>query len=327
MGVRFSQNVGGIVQHKNSKLAFVFPGQGSQSLGMLSEIAETHAEVKQTFDHASSVLGRDLWALTIDGPAESLNQTQNTQPLLLAAGYAMWRVWQKESDQLPAWMAGHSLGEYTALTCAGSFEFEDAIAVVEKRALFMQEAVPAGEGAMAAILGLEVDQLIGICADSAQNEIVSAVNFNAPGQVVIAGNTSAVNRAVEAAKEAGAKRALPLPVSVPSHCALMQPASERLAEVLDGINIKSPTIPVIHNVDVAQHSDASDIRRCLVQQLHSPVRWIETVEKLYADGIETVVECGPGKVLCGLNKRIAKSLNCLPLNDPASLEKLQESLK
>lgn len=309
-----------------SNLGFVFPGQGSQSLGMLAEIASAHPEVQQTFDQASDVLGRNLWTLASDGPAEELNQTQNTQPLLLAAGVAMWRVWCKSTDTRPSIMAGHSLGEYTALTCAEAIDFESAIRVVEKRAQFMQEAVPAGEGAMAAILGLEVAQLDEICEAVAQGQVVSAVNYNAPGQVVIAGQVSAVGRAVEAAKEAGAKRAMPLPISVPSHCALMQPASERLADELNHIDIQTPKITVLHNVDVSSHDDADSIRRQLIKQLYSPVRWIETIEAFNQTGTDTVVECGPGKVLCGLNKRIVKSLNCLPLNDPGSLEKVLECL-
>ena len=314
------------MQEQRSNLAFVFPGQGSQAVGMLAEIAESHPEVQQTFAQASEILGRDLWQMTVEGPAEILGQTQNTQPLVLTAGYAMWRVWCKTSDIRPALMAGHSLGEYTALTCAGALAFEDAVAIVEKRALYMQEAVPAGEGAMAAILGLDGEQLNTICADAAQQEVVSPVNYNAPGQIVIAGNASAVGRAIEAAKAAGAKRAMPLPVSVPSHCALMLPASERLAESLANVSLQAPAIPVIQNVDVTSHSQVDDIKARLVEQLHQPVRWIETVEKLHASGVENVVECGPGKVLCGLNKRIVKALQCSPLNDPASLSKLQETL-
>ncbi|HMB58500.1 MAG TPA: ACP S-malonyltransferase [Xanthomonadales bacterium] len=314
------------MQEQRSNLAFVFPGQGSQAVGMLAEIADSHPEVQQTFAQASEILGRDLWQMTVEGPAEILGQTQNTQPLVLTAGYAMWRVWCKTSDIRPALMAGHSLGEYTALTCAGALAFEDAVAIVEKRALYMQEAVPAGEGAMAAILGLDGEQLNTICADAAQQEVVSPVNYNAPGQIVIAGNASAVGRAIEAAKAAGAKRAMPLPVSVPSHCALMLPASERLAESLANVSLQAPAIPVIQNVDVTSHSQVDDIKARLVEQLHQPVRWIETVEKLHASGVENVVECGPGKVLCGLNKRIVKALQCSPLNDPASLSKLQETL-
>lgn len=314
------------MNNTHSNLAFVFPGQGSQALGMLSEIAREHSEIQQTFSEASDVLGRDLWTLAMDGPVEQLNQTQNTQPLLLTAGVAMWQVWQKVAGIQPAFMAGHSLGEYTALACAGSIAFADAVALVEKRATFMQEAVPAGQGAMAAILGLEISDLDQICAQVANGEVVAAVNYNAPGQVVIAGQASAVERAIAAASEAGAKRAMPLPVSVPSHCALMKPASERLAQALAEIEVAAPKIPVIHNADVASHADSEAIKQCLVEQLYRPVRWIETVELMHQQGVESIVECGPGKVLCGLNKRIVKSLNCLPLNDPASLEKTQETL-
>lgn len=310
----------------SNKIAIVFPGQGSQSVGMLGDLSTTYSQIQETFEEASQALGRDLWALAQNGPAEELNQTQNTQPLILTASVAMWRVLQSKVDVIPTFMAGHSLGEYTALVCAGSLDFVDAVKLVEQRAMFMQQAVPEGEGAMAAILGLEVSDLIEICEQAANGEVVSAVNFNAPGQVVIAGNTEAVNRAIDLAKEHGAKRALPLPVSVPSHCALMQPAAENLLTVMAGVEFSSPQIPVLHNTDVTQHSDSSDIKQALMKQLHTPVRWVETVETLANSGVDTLIECGPGKVLTGLNKRIDKSLELYSLGDERSFNKTIEAL-
>ncbi|MFU8838262.1 MAG: ACP S-malonyltransferase [Thiohalomonadaceae bacterium] len=301
-------------------LAFVFPGQGSQSVGMLAELAASEALVQQTFAEASEVLSYDLWQKVSEGPVEDLNQTHITQPAMLAAGIAVWRVWQQRAGSTPALMAGHSLGEYTALVAAGALGFADGIRLVEARGKLMQQAVPAGSGAMAAILGLDDAQVIAVCEQAAQGEIVSAVNFNAIGQVVIAGQTAAVARAIELAKEAGAKRAMPLPVSVPSHCALMQPAAAELATLLDGITITTPSIPVINNADVQQQSDAASIRDALVRQLYSPVRWVETVQNMHGAGVDTLVECGPGKVLVGLNKRIVKEMKALAIVDPASLD-------
>jgi len=307
-------------------VAFVFPGQGSQAVGMLGDLSNAHSEIKETFDEGSEVLGRDLWALAQNGPAEQLNQTQNTQPLVLTASVAMWRVWQSQSAITPAYMAGHSLGEYSALVCAGSLSFANAVKLVEQRASYMQQAVPEGEGAMAAVLGLEVEALIDICAQAAQNEVVSAVNFNAPGQVVIAGNATAVNRAIEAAKKAGAKRALSLPVSVPSHCALMLPAAEKLATAMSDIEFLTPSTTVIHNTDVKEHSDAQGIREALGKQLYTPVRWVETVESLVDLNVLTIVECGPNKVLTGLNKRIDKTLGLYSFGNEASFNKTLEEL-
>ena len=304
-----------------STLAIVFPGQGSQSVGMLSELAAAYPVVTETFAEATAVLGEDLGALVSEGPEERLNQTDITQPAMLAAGVAVWRVWQETGGREPAYLAGHSLGEYTALVCAGSLSFEDAVSLVAERGRFMQEAVPAGEGAMAAILGLDDDAVRQVCADAARGEVVEAVNFNAPGQVVIAGARSAVERAVTAAKDAGAKRAMPLPVSVPSHCALMRPASERLARRLETLEVKAPRIPVVHNVDVSLAGDAAGIRERLVAQLHNPVRWVETVQFMAGAGVGTLVECGPGKVLAGLTRRIDRELQGLAVQDPASLEK------
>lgn len=308
------------------KIAIVFPGQGSQSLGMLGDLAEIYPQIQATFQEASNTLGRDLWSLAQEGPTEEINQTKNTQPLILTASVAMWRVFQSTLEISPESMAGHSLGEYTALVCAGSLDFIDAVKLVEQRAIFMQQAVPEGEGAMAAVLGLSVAELTSICDHASQGDIVSAVNFNAPGQVVIAGNTAAVNRAIELAKEQGAKRALPLPVSVPSHCALMMPAAEKLLETMADVSFSSPIIPVLHNTDVALHNDATEIKKALSKQLHTPVRWVETVEALVSSGVDTVIECGPGKVLSGLNKRIEKSLALYSLGDERSFNKTLEEL-
>ncbi|HEC73629.1 MAG TPA: [acyl-carrier-protein] S-malonyltransferase [Methylophaga aminisulfidivorans] len=308
------------------KSAFVFPGQGSQSIGMLAELASHHPIVEETFKQASDVLGYDLWQLTQNGPESDLNQTDKTQPIMLAAGIAVWRVWQSQSNITPAFLAGHSLGEYTALVAAEAIDFNDAIALVELRGKFMQQAVPAGEGAMAAILGLDDAKVLDICRAASSAGVVEAVNFNSPGQVVIAGTTIAVNSAISLATESGAKRALLLPVSVPSHCALMKPAAEQLAERLEKINIQLPSIPVIHNANVNTASDVVELKSLLAQQLFSPVRWVETIELLSNKGVETLVECGPGKVLAGLNKRIVKSMSAQPVFDTTSLEKAQQLL-
>ena len=300
------------------KLAFVFPGQGSQSVGMMQGWGE-RAEVRATFTEASDALGQDLWAMVADGPAELLNQTVNTQPAMLAADVAVWRVWQAAGGATPALLAGHSLGEYAALVAAGALNFADAIKLVRFRAEAMQAAVPEGVGAMAAILGLDDDAVRAVCSEAAAGEVVEAVNLNSPGQVVIAGNKAAVERAMVLAKEKGAKRALPLPVSVPSHSSLMLPAAEKLLAHLQTVAIITPTIPVLHNTDVQSHAGTEAIRVALARQLHTPVRWVETVQALKAAGIERVVECGPGKVLAGLNKRIDDSLPAVALVDEASL--------
>ncbi|GEM79928.1 ACP S-malonyltransferase [Vibrio superstes] len=303
-----------------SKFAIVFPGQGSQSLGMLAELGEQFDIVKQTFAEASEVLGYDLWTLIQDGPVEDLNQTHRTQPALLASSVAVWRVWNEQGLATPELLAGHSLGEYSALVCAGVMDFKEAIKLVELRGQLMQEAVPAGTGAMYAIIGLADDAIAKACEDAAQGEVVSPVNFNSPGQVVIAGNKAAVERAGALCKEAGAKRALPLPVSVPSHCALMKPAADRLAEALKDIEFNAPTLPVINNVDVAAETDPAKIKDALVRQLYCPVRWTEGVQKMHEQGVEKLLELGPGKVLTGLTKRIVKSLTAAAVNDSASLE-------
>lgn len=307
-------------------LAYVFPGQGSQSVGMLADLAAAHPVVGETFAEASDVLGYDLWQLTQDGPEAQLNQTDRTQPAMLAAGVAVWRVLAQATDKRPAMLAGHSLGEYSALVCAGVLEFSAAVKLVESRARFMQEAVPAGAGAMAAILGLDDDAVREVCRQAAEGEVVEPVNFNAPGQVVIAGGAAAVERAVAQAKAAGARRAVPLPVSVPSHCSLMQPAAEALSAELARSDLRPPSIDVIHNVDVHAHSDVNEIRELLARQLHNPVRWVETIQHMQAEGVTRLIECGPGKVLAGLNKRIAKEMTALPVYDPTSLEAALEQI-
>ena len=296
------------------KFAFFFPGQGSQSLGMMNGF-EGRAVVKATFDEASGVLGQDLWAMMNGSDAAPINETVNTQPIMLAAGVATYRAYLEAGGKTPAVVAGHSLGEYSALVAAGALSFADAVKLVRLRAELMQSAVPQGVGAMAAVLGLDDDQVQAICAQAAQGEVVEAVNFNSPGQVVIAGNVAAVERAMAAAKEAGAKRALPLPVSVPSHCSLMKPAAEKLAEALQNVAIHTPQIRVIHNADVAAYDDADKIKDALVRQLYSPVRWTETVNALVAEGIAESAECGPGKVLAGLAKRINKEAACTALTN------------
>ncbi len=302
-------------------LAFVFPGQGSQSVGMLAELAAAYPVVEETFSQASAVLGYDLWQLIQAGPADALNQTTTTQPAMLAAGVATWRVWQSQPSEMPTLLAGHSLGEYTALVCAGVMVFEDAIKLVAERGRLMQEAVPAGEGAMAAILGLADEAVIAVCARAANGEVVSAVNFNSPGQVVIAGQKSAVERAVELAKEEGAKRALLLPVSVPSHCSLMAPAADQLRQQMADIDFSAPAIPVINNVGVKIESDPDAIRDALARQLYQPVRWVEIVEMMAEQGVDRLIECGPGKVLAGLTKRIDKSISAQAIFDLATLQK------
>lgn len=303
-----------------TQFAFVFPGQGSQSVGMLADLAAAYPLVEETFREASDTLGYDLWQLVSQGPVEELNKTWQTQPALLAASVAIYRVWQQQGGEQPVLMAGHSLGEYSALVCAGVLNFADAIKLVELRGKLMQEAVPEGTGAMQAIIGLDDAAIRLACEESAQGQVVSPVNFNSPGQVVIAGNKEAVERAGAACKAAGAKRALPLPVSVPSHCALMKPAADKLAIALQDITFNAPSVPVINNVDVKAESDADAIRHALVRQLYSPVRWTESVEAMASQGVTQLMEMGPGKVLTGLTKRIVDSLTAAAVNDTASLK-------
>ncbi|MGJ8692564.1 MAG: ACP S-malonyltransferase [Thalassotalea sp.] len=309
-----------------NNLAFIFPGQGSQAVGMLGDFAENEV-VQATFKEASDAIGYDMWQLISDDPDGKLNQTDYTQPALLTASVAMWRLMQAETSVQPKALAGHSLGEYSALVCAGVLSLADAVVLVKKRGEFMQTSVPAGVGAMYAIIGLADDEIINACEQASQGEVVSAVNFNSPGQVVIAGHKAAVERAGELCKAAGAKRALPLPVSVPSHCALMKEAAEQLAAELENITFNTPTIDVINNVDVSIETSADAIKTALIKQLYSPVRWTETIEALAQSGVENLVEAGPGKVLQGLNKRIDKSLTCVAANTQATLTQAIELVK
>lgn len=305
-----------------TKTALLFPGQGSQSVGMLGELSHDFSLINETFSQASSVLDYDLWQLVQQGPEQQLNETQRTQPALLTASVALYRVAKEKGLADVSVMAGHSLGEYSALVCAGALEFTDAVKLVALRGQFMQQAVAEGEGAMAAVIGLDDAEIEKICLQQADEEIVTPVNYNSPGQVVIAGHVNAVARAAEALKEAGAKRVLPLPVSVPSHCALMQPAASQLADALKSVKLREPHTPVINNVDVAVADSEDAIKDALVRQLYCPVRWTETVEQIAQMGVETAYEVGPGKVLTGLNKRITKSFGCSALNTLDSLNSL-----
>lgn len=307
------------------KVAFIFPGQGSQSIAMMEGLVQL-AVVRNTFAEASEVLGQDLWKLVSDGPIEQLNQTVNTQPVMLTAGVATYRAWLDQGGRVPDLMAGHSLGEYSALVAAGALSFGDALPLVRLRAQAMQDAVAEGVGGMAAILGLDDDVVRALCAEAAQGEVLEAVNFNSPGQVVIAGHKTAVERGMALAKDKGAKRALALPVSVPSHCALMRPAADKLAPALAGINVNSPTIPVLHNADVASYHDAGQIRDALTRQLYSPVRWSETLHAMAEMGVTQVVECGPGKVLAGLTKRGDARLQAFALTSLGAIEEIKAAL-
>lgn len=301
------------------KFALVFPGQGSQSLGMMTAYGDA-AVIRATFDEASTALGRDLWQLVCEGPAEALNQTVNTQPLMLTAGVAAYRLWLEKGGRPPALVAGHSLGEYSALVAAGVLQLKDAVPLVELRAKAMQIAVPAGEGAMAAVMGLDAAAVIEACAEAAQGQVVQAVNFNEPKQTVIAGHKAAVERAAERVKAKGAKRALMLPVSAPFHCALMQPAADALRVRLADLSLAPPSIPVVNNVDVAWVSDPAAIKDALVRQAASPVRWVETMQAMQAAGISHVFECGPGKVLSGLVKRCVDGIEGAAMNDLAGMD-------
>ena len=298
-------------------LAFVFPGQGSQKVGMLAAAHEQYAAVRDTFAEASEALGYDMWDLIQNGEQEALNLTETTQPVLLTSSVALWRAWQEQGGAAPALMAGHSLGEFSALVCAGSLGFADAVRLVRSRGQFMQSAVPVGEGAMAAIIGLDDDAINTICEET--EGVVAAVNFNSPGQVVIAGHAGPVESAIGALKEAGAKRAMPLPVSAPFHTELMKPAGDRLAEAMADITFNSPEIPVVHNVHAKTESDPEAIRALMVQQIYSPVQWTSCVQTMTGAGVSQLVECGPGKVLSGLNRRIDKSLASFSLEEPDSL--------
>lgn len=304
----------------NKQIAFVFPGQGSQSVGMLADLNESFPIVKQTFDEASDVFGRDMWALAQQGPEQELAQTEITQPIMLIAGVAAWRAWCQASDIRPALMAGHSLGEYTAYVCADAITLADGVALVKRRGELMRDACPGGQGKMAAILGMEDDAIKSVCADAAQGEVVQAVNFNAPGQVVIAGHSTAVDRAIELAKKAGARKAMPLAVSVPCHSDLMRAASEELAAKLNATQFNNPVIPVVNNIDARIELDPGKIREKLIVQLYSPVLWVDSVKTMAEQGITRMVECGPGKVLSGMNKRIVRELEVFNVQDKASLD-------
>jgi len=307
------------------KFGFVFPGQGSQKLGMLSALAEQQPIIRETYAEASEALGLDLWEVSQHDSGNSLDQTQVTQPVLLTTSVALWRLWQQRGGLNPSILVGHSLGEYSALVCAGAMTFADAVRIVRRRGEFMQAAVPEGAGRMAAIVGLEEYQINEICDEAEAGEVVSAANFNSPGQTVIAGNTAAVNRAIALCKEAGAKRALPLSVSVPSHCELMRPAARQLSEALAEIAVSAPEIPVVQNVNAEINSDPESIKQNLIKQLYAPVLWVDCVRVVHKSGVRKLVECGPGRVLCGLIKRIEGSLVCCGCDEPASFESaLQE---
>ena len=301
-----------------NKFSFIFPGQGSQSVGMMADF-NGHPLIRSTFDEASEVLNIDFWKMATE-PNEEINQTTHTQPILLTAGIAIWRLWQSKTDKIPSYLAGHSLGEYSALVASDAMEFKDALKLVKFRADVMQKAVPEGVGAMAAILGMSDEEVVNACKEAQENEVVEAVNFNSPGQVVIAGHILAVERAIEVAKAKGAKRAILLPVSVPSHCSLMQKASSELREYLNDITIKKPAITVIHNVDVMEHNDVNKIKDALSKQLCHPVRWVETIEKIAFNKISHIAECGPGKVLTGLTKRISTELQSTALVNENALD-------
>jgi [acyl-carrier-protein] S-malonyltransferase len=307
---------------KNNKVAFVFPGQGSQAVGMLADLAAKYGIVGKLFAEAAEILDYDLWKIVAKGPLDELNKTIHTQPALLVADIAVWHIWQELGGRMPSMMAGHSLGEYAALVVAGALGFDDAVSLVAIRARIMQDAVPAGEGAMAVILGLPAEQVMAICEQAAEGEIVEAVNFNSPGQTVIAGDIEAVERAMLLMKEAGARRAKLLPVSVPSHCQLMKTVSLELAKYLEDTVFRKPQIPVISNADVSINEEPAKIKLALIRQLYNPVRWIETIEFIADKGVKTIVECGPGKILNGLNKRIAPELQLFNLNSVESFADL-----
>lgn len=308
--------------------AFLFPGQGSQSVGMLTEFAARHSVVGETFSQASEALGYDLWSLVSDGPAERLNQTEQTQPAMLTSAVSLWRVWCERGGAAPQMGAGHSLGEFSALVCAGSIDFADAVTLVAARGRFMQECVAEGEGAIAAVLGLDDDAIVSVCAAASVDErSVSAVNFNAPGQVAIAGHADAVDAAITLAKDQGARRAVMLPMSVPVHCVLMKPAAARLRELLEQTTIRPPQFAVVQNADLMTHYDADGIREALVAQIYTPVRWSDTVRLLCQRGATAAVECGPGKILTGLNKRIDKSLVAMSMANPAAFDGALEALQ
>jgi [acyl-carrier-protein] S-malonyltransferase len=310
----------------NSNLAFVFPGQGSQKIGMLAELASVNPRVEATFKEASDALSYDLWHMIQQGEQDDINLTERTQPMLLASSVAVWRLWSEKGGPMPAQMAGHSLGEWSALVCAGALDFGDAIKIVRARGAYMQQAVPAGEGAMAAILGLADDIIVAACDTARDDSVVDAVNFNAPGQVVIAGSAAAVDRAIAICKDAGAKRAVALPVSAPFHTSLMQPAAEQLAELVQSTSFTGPSIPVVHNVTAQPEADANRIKALMLEQIYKPVMWVDCILALKAAGAEQYVECGPGRVLNGLTKRIDRDLTSFSTDDVASLDNALTSI-
>ncbi len=303
-----------------SKLAFVFPGQGSQKIGMLAGLAAQYPVVEETFNEASEVLDYDIWKLVQQGAQEDINLTERTQPILLASSVAIWRLWNARAGQQPLQMAGHSLGEWSALVCSGVVDFSDGLRIVRARGQYMQRAVPVGEGAMAAIIGLEDKAVMEACATAAEAKVVDAVNFNAPGQVVIAGSTAAVQRAIENCKNAGAKRALPLPVSAPFHTSLMKPAADKLSEIVNSVTFKAPKVPIVHNVHAQTEADPAKIRSLMLEQIYSPVRWVDCVKRLQLNGVTALVECGPGRVLNGLAKRIDRDLLAMATEDVADFD-------
>ena len=309
-----------------NNLAFVFSGQGSQKIGMLSEMAEANELVKETFSEASKVLGYDLWDLCQKGDQEKINQTEITQPLMLTSSVALWRVWQQKDGVQPAWMAGHSLGEWSALVCSGVVQFTDAVDLVKNRGAFMQQAVPKGHGAMAAVLGIEDEKIKEICKEASSIGVVEPVNFNSPGQVVIAGNVNAVDKAIELLKAAGCKRAMPLPVSAPFHTSLMKPAAEKMAQLIDKTTFHTPKTPIVHNYHAQTESDPQKIKQLMIKQIDNPVLWVDCIQTLVKKGVNITVECGPGSVLCGLSKRIEKSLESYALETPANFQVAIEAL-
>lgn len=300
-----------------SNLAFVFPGQGSQKIGMLSELAEQYSLIKETFDQASDVLGYNMWELIQKGEQEAINLTERTQPILLASSVAIWRLWNEKNGAIPSQMAGHSLGEWSALVCSGVVDFADGLNIVRARGQYMQQAVPVGEGAMAAIIGLDDKAILEACANAQSLGVVDAVNFNAPGQVVIAGSNAAVEAAMESCKAAGAKRALPLPVSAPFHTSLMKPAADNLADLVNTVNFSVPQVPVVHNVHAQTETDPETIKALMLEQIYSPVKWVDCVNQLKNNGATTLIECGPGKVLSGLTKRIDREITSLATDSVA----------
>ena len=300
-----------------SNLAFVFPGQGSQKIGMLSELAEQYSLIKETFDQASDVLGYNMWELIQQGEQEAINLTERTQPILLASSVAIWRLWNEKNGAIPSQMAGHSLGEWSALVCSGVVDFADGLNIVRARGQYMQQAVPVGEGAMAAIIGLDDKAILEACANAQSLGVVDAVNFNAPGQVVIAGSNAAVEAAMESCKAAGAKRALPLPVSAPFHTSLMKPAADNLANLVNTVNFSAPQVPVVHNVHAQTETDPETIKALMLEQIYSPVKWVDCVNQLKSNGATTLIECGPGKVLGGLTKRIDREITSLATDSVA----------